>query len=62
MELSAFSSALLFQVNIRHNHPFVQGLAHVIDREQGYRDAGESFHLHTSLSLQLYGAAGDDSG
>ena len=52
MEFSAFSAGLFNQMDIRDHHALVDGLAHVIHRQQSYADAGQCFHLHAGLAMQ----------
>src|SRR4029077_2761988 len=40
---------LFHQTNVRNLHLFVDGFAHVVNREERNRDARERFHFHPGL-------------
>ena len=50
------SLGFLNQADFRNLHLFVNGLAHIVDREQCDGDAGERFHLDARLRDSSRGA------
>ena len=47
--VAALAAGLFQQVDVRNLHPFVEGFAHVVDREGGGSNGDQRFHLHASL-------------
>ena len=45
-ESPALSTRLFYQPNIGDRHFPVHGLAHIVDREAGYGNGGQRFHLY----------------
>src|SRR5699024_10062343 len=50
------AALLVDQVDLAQFHALVDGLAHVVDGEQGHRYSGKGFHLHARFAGELYGA------
>ena len=43
-------------MDLAQRHPLVNGLAHIVDRQQGHRNAGQGLHLHAGLAHAPDGA------
>ncbi len=50
------------QAYIRHGHAAVDGLAHVVDGQQGDLDSGQRLHLHAGRADGFYGGRTDHVG
>ena len=57
-KIPVFSAVLFQQMDVLHDHPFIYGLAHVVNGEKRDIHSSQSFHLHSRLAGTLDGADG----
>ena len=57
LEMAAFSTYFFDEMNVFQAHFFIDSLAHVVNREQGRRHAGQGLHFDAGLAVALDGAA-----
>ena len=53
LEMAAFSTYFFDEMNIFQAHFFIDSLAHVVNREQGRRHAGQGLHSVSYTHLTL---------
>jgi hypothetical protein len=61
LEIAGATATLRFKPNVRYQHIFVHGLAHIVDRERGYRSSSERFHFNAGLGVGSGGCNDSDA-